>query len=165
MVNAALMRYITNRLSLQSECPMEIRTKHDIARTLREHAIQPTSQRVEIAHVLFQGSGHARGDHHMSADEVLDQVNADYHRVSKATVYNTLRLFEETGLIRAVVVSSSKVFYDPNTAPHHHLYDETSGELRDIPAEEIDVSQLMPQLPEDVSGDSLDIVVRVRGQG
>lgn len=144
---------------------MEPRTKHDIARTLRDHRIQPTSQRVEIAHVLFQGHGGADADHHMSADEVLERVNADYHRVSKATVYNTLRLFEEVGLIRAVVVSSSKVFYDANTAPHHHLYDETSGELRDIPAEEIDVGQLMPQLPEGVAGDDLDIVVRVRSQG
>jgi len=143
---------------------MELRTKHDIARTLREHRIQPTSQRVEIAHVLFQGAGEASADHHLSADEVLERVNADYHRVSKATVYNTLRLFEETGLIRAVVVSANKVFFDPNTAPHHHLFDETSGELRDIPAEEIDVGQLMPQLPEGVAGEDLDIVVRVRSQ-
>jgi len=143
---------------------MELQTKNDIARTLREHRIQPTSQRVEIAHVLFQGAGEADIDHHLSADEVLERVNADYHRVSKATVYNTLRLFEEIGLIRAVVVSSSKVFYDANTAPHHHLYDEGSGELRDIPAEEIDVSQLMPQLPADVSGNDLDIVVRVRNR-
>ncbi|MFB6261725.1 MAG: Fur family transcriptional regulator [Thiohalorhabdaceae bacterium] len=142
---------------------MELQTKNDIARTLREHRIQPTSQRVEIAHVLFQGAGEADIDHHQSADEVLERVNADYHRVSKATVYNTLRLFEEIGLIRAVVVSSSKVFYDANTA-HHHLYDEGSGELRDIPAEEIDVSQLMPQLPADVSGNDLDIVVRVRNR-
>ncbi|MEF8792509.1 Fur family transcriptional regulator [Thiohalorhabdus sp.] len=143
---------------------MELQSKNDIARTLRGYHIQPTSQRVEIAHVLFQGAGDADTDHHLSADEVLERVNADYHRVSKATVYNALRLFEELGLIRVVVVSSSKVFYDANTAPHHHLYDESSGELRDIPAEEIDVSQLMPQLPEDVSGDELDIVVRIRGQ-
>lgn len=143
---------------------MELQTKNDIARTLREHRIQPTSQRVEIAHVLFQGAGEEGTDHHLSADEVLERVNADYHRVSKATVYNTLRLFEEIGLIRAVVVSSSKVFYDANTDPHHHIYDESSGQLRDIPAEEIDVSQLMPQLPDNVSGQDLDIVVRVRGQ-
>ena len=143
---------------------MEFANKNEIAQALRQHGIQPTSQRVEIANVLFENEGDRRIDHHLSADEVLERVNADYHRVSKATVYNTLRLFEETGLIRAVVVSSSKVFYDPNTDPHHHLYDETTGTLRDIPAEEIDVAQLMPQLPEGVAGDELDIVVRVRNQ-
>lgn len=163
MVMPVRVGYIINRLNAPSEYPMKLRTKQDIARTLRQHRIQPTSQRVEIAHVLFQG-GDGGADHHMSADEVLEQVNADYHRVSKATVYNTLRLFEETGLIRAVVVSSSKVFFDPNTDPHHHLYDEASGELRDIPAEEIDADQLMPQLPEGVATEDLDIVVRVRNQ-
>jgi Fur family iron response transcriptional regulator len=143
---------------------MKFANKNEIAQTLRQHGIQPTSQRVEIANVLFEDWGGPGVDHHLSADEVLERVNADYHRVSKATIYNTLRLFEETGLIRAVVVSSSKVFYDPNTEPHHHLYDETTGTLRDIPAEEIDVGQLMPQLPDGVAGDDLDIVVRVRNQ-
>ncbi|HKJ88137.1 MAG TPA: Fur family transcriptional regulator [Gammaproteobacteria bacterium] len=143
---------------------MHFHTKDDIARALREHDIQPTSQRVEIAHVLFQ-SGVERGvDHHLSADEVLERVNADFHRVSKATVYNTLRLFEETGLIRAVVVSSSKVFFDANTDPHHHLYDEDTGTLRDIPAEDIDTAQLFNKLPDGVSGEDMDIVVRVRSQ-
>ncbi|HKL76748.1 MAG TPA: Fur family transcriptional regulator [Gammaproteobacteria bacterium] len=142
---------------------MTFENKNEIAQALRRHRIQPTSQRVEIAHVLFDAG--CERDHHLSADEVLERVNADYHRVSKATVYNTLRLFEETGLIRAVVVSSSKVFFDPNTDPHHHLYDEASGTLRDIPAEEIDVEKLMPQMPEGVAGEDLDIVVRVRNQG
>ena len=144
---------------------MNFADKNDIAQALRQHGIQPTSQRVEIAHVLFHAEMASGADHHQSADEVLERVNADYHRVSKATVYNTLRLFEETGLIRAVVVSSSKVFFDPNTDPHHHLYDEASGTLRDIPAEEIDVEKLMPQMPEGVAGEDLDIVVRVRNQG
>ncbi|KPV39091.1 hypothetical protein AN478_12355 [Thiohalorhabdus denitrificans] len=143
---------------------MSFQSKNEIARALREHRIQPTSQRVEIAHVLFERGMEAGADHHMSADEVLERVNADYHRVSKATVYNTLRLFEETGLIRAVVVSSSKVFFDANTEPHHHLYDESTGTLQDIPAEDIDTAQLFHKLPEGVSGNDLDIVVRVRGQ-
>ncbi len=143
---------------------MNFQTKSDIARALREHDIQPTSQRVEIAHVLFEEARAEGGDHHLSADEVLERVNADYHRVSKATVYNTLRLFEETGLIRAVVVSSNKVFFDPNTHPHHHLYDESSGNLRDIPAEEINVEQLLPSLPEGVSSKDLDVVVRLRNR-
>ncbi|MFA9460477.1 Fur family transcriptional regulator [Thiohalorhabdus sp. Cl-TMA] len=143
---------------------MHFHSKNDIAQALRDHRIQPTSQRVEIAHVLFEEGAEPGVDHHMSADEVLERVNADYHRVSKATVYNTLRLFEETGLVRAVVVSSNKVFFDANTEPHHHLYDEATGTLRDIPAEDIDTQQLFKKLPDGVSGNDLDIVVRVRGQ-
>lgn len=143
---------------------MAHRNKDEIAQLLRNHGIQPTSQRVEIAHVLFEPVGADR-DHHVSADEVLGRVNADYHRCSKATVYNTLRLFEEKGLIRDVVVSANKVFFDPNTEPHHHLYNEADGTLKDIPAEDVDVQALMPTLPDHLSGYDLDIVIRVRGQG
>lgn len=141
---------------------MDGRKKTHIAQVLRDNGIQPTAQRVEIADVLFAHTEDAETDHHLSADDVLARVNADFNRVSKATVYNTLRLFEETGLVRTVFVSANRVFYDANTSPHHHLYDEATGTLRDIPAEEIDVGQLCPQLPEGVSQDDLDIVVRVR---
>ena len=143
---------------------MAHRNKDEIAQLLRNHGIQPTSQRVEIAHVLFETEEDAL-DHHLSADEVLERVNADYHRCSKATVYNTLRLYEEKGLIRDVVVSANKVFFDPNTEPHHHLYNEADGTLQDIPAEDVNVQALMPTLPADVSGSDLDIVIRVRGRG
>lgn len=143
---------------------MYIEYKGQIPQLLRSYGIQPTSQRVEIAHVLFENCGQEadRPNEHLSADAVLERVNADYPRVSKATVYNTLRLFEETGLVRTVVVSASKVFYDANTEPHHHVFDEASGELRDLPAEELDVSQLMPRLPQGAGPEDLDIVVRIR---
>jgi len=38
-------------------------------------------------------------------------------------VYNTLNLFLEKKLIREVIVDPNKVFYDPNTEPHYHMYD------------------------------------------
>lgn len=146
---------------------MDIEHKSQIPRLLRSYGIQPTSQRVEIAHVLFENCGQDadRPNEHLSADAVLERVNADYPRVSKATVYNTLRLFEDTGLVRTVVVSASKVFYDANTEPHHHVFDEASGELRDLPAEEIDVDQLLPRLPANAAPQDLDIVVRIRHSG
>ena len=65
--------------------------------------------------------------------------------------------------VRDVVVSANKVFFDPNTEPHHHLYNEADGTLQDIPAEEVDVQALMPTLPDHVAGAELDIVIRVRG--
>ncbi|MFN2310387.1 MAG: Fur family transcriptional regulator, partial [Gammaproteobacteria bacterium] len=83
---------------------------------LRSHGITPTQQRVEIAQVLF-----ARHQH-LSADQVLTQVNAHDASVSKATVYNTLGLFAEKGLLREVIVDPAKVFYDSNLDPHHHLF-------------------------------------------
>jgi Fur family iron response transcriptional regulator len=132
-------------------------TRDALVEMLRHHDINPTHQRIEIAHALF-----ARGEH-LSADQVLAIVNDRHSETSKATVYNTLNLFLEKKLIREVIVDPSKVFYDPNTEPHHHIYNVDSGELTDIDASRIEVSGL-PQLPDGMVTDGVDIIVRVRSR-
>jgi Fur family transcriptional regulator, iron response regulator len=131
-------------------------TRDQLVDRLRRHGINPTHQRIEIAHALF-----SRGEH-LSADQVLAIVNGRHSETSKATVYNTLNLFLEKRLIREVIVDPSKVFYDPNTEPHYHFYNSDTGELTDIEASRIEVSGL-PQLPEGVVTDGVDIIVRIRG--
>ena len=129
-------------------------TRDNLAAVLREHDINPTHQRIEIAYALF-----SRGEH-LSADQVLAIVNDRHSETSKATVYNTLNLFLEKKLIREVIVDPSKVFYDPNTQPHHHFYNVDTGELADIDAAPIEVHGL-PALPEGVVTEGVDIIVRV----
>ena len=130
-------------------------TRDALVEILRRHDINPTHQRIEIACALF-----ARGEH-LSADQVLAIVNDRHSETSKATVYNTLNLFLAKKLVREVIVDPNKVFYDPNTEPHHHLYNVDTGELTDIDASRIEVSGL-PQLPEGMVTDGVDIIVRVR---
>ena len=132
-------------------------TRDALVEMLRRHDINPTHQRIEIACALF-----ARGEH-LSADQVLAIVNYRHSETSKATVYNTLNLFLEKKLVREVIVDPNKVFYDPNTEPHHHLYNVDTGELTDIDASRIEVSGL-PQLPEGMVTDGVDIIVRVRSR-
>jgi len=91
----------------------------------------------------------------------LALVNDRASETSKATVYNTLNLFLEKKLIREVIVDPSKVFYDPNTDPHHHFYNIDTGELTDIDAREIRVSGL-PALPRGMATEGVDIIVRIR---
>ena len=122
---------------------------------LRTAGVTPTRQRLEIARVMFSRAGH------FSADQILGMVNATRPATSKATVYNTLKLFMARGLIRAVIADPNKVFYDSNIAPHHHFYDAQSGELTDIDAAGVEVLGL-PPLPDGVVTEGLDIVVRVR---
>ena len=81
---------------------------------------------------------------HLSADQVMAFVNTSHSETSKATVYNTLKLFLDKGLVREVIVDPSKVFYDPNTNAHHHLYEVDSGKLSDIDAESVHISGLAP---------------------
>ena len=132
-------------------------TKQDVVEFLKTAGVNPTSQRVEVAYVLFSGC------EHLSADDILQKVNAEYPVVSKATVYNTLGLLAEQGLIREVIVEPGKVFFDANTAPHHHFYDVDSGMLEDIPAHDL-VLASMPPLPAGKDLDRIDVVIRVRGQ-
>jgi Fur family iron response transcriptional regulator len=66
-------------------------------------------------------------------------------------------------LVREVIVDPSKVFYDPNTTPHHHFYDMVSGELTDIPVAALTVSGV-PLLPEGMLVESIDVIVRIRPQ-
>lgn len=131
-------------------------TRDQLVDRLRRHGINPTHQRIEIAHALF-----SRGEH-LSADQLLAIVNGRHSETSKATVYNTLRLFLEKRLIREVIVDPNKVFYDPNTEPHYHFYNSDTGELTDIEASRIEVSGL-PRLPEGMVTDGVDIIVRIRG--
>ena len=114
-----------------------------------------TSQRLLVGQVLF-----AR-DQHVSADRLLAMVVAAGARVSKATVYNTLNLFADHGLVRALQMDGDHTVFDSNTAPHHHLYDEQSGELCDVAVDEVAFARL-PQLPSGTELAGLDVVLRVR---
>ena len=130
-------------------------TREAVAGTLRTHAIAPTRQRIEIAYALFSRC------EHLSADQVLGIVNERHAETSKATVYNTLKLLVAKKLIREVIVDPARVFYDPNTLPHHHFYNVDSGELSDIDAGEVAVTRL-PALPAGMVTDGVDIIVRIR---
>ena len=130
-------------------------SRHELIALLRRHGIAPTHQRLEIANVLF-----SRGEH-LAADRILTLVNERHAETSKATVYNTLNLFRDSKLIREVIVDPKRVFYDPNTQPHHHLYNVDTGQIIDIPADDLAVSCL-PELPPGMVTEGVDIVVRIR---
>jgi Fur family iron response transcriptional regulator len=129
----------------------------EVMALLRKQGIQPTSQRVLVAQVLLQQAMH------LSADELHRMVNARevHQQVSKATVYNTLRLLTEKGIIREVIADPSRVFYDPNTKPHHHFYCVESGKLTDIDGTRVQVNGL-PSLPPGTFLEGIDVIVRLR---
>ncbi len=128
-----------------------------IKQQLLEHDIRPTSQRLDIARVLLAEP------QHLCADEVLKRVNRQTNLVSKATVYNTLNLFAEKGLIREVIIDSGRVFYDSNMSAHHHVYNEDTGQLQDIDASEVKLGD-MPRLPSGTIDVGVDVIIRVRNK-
>ena len=132
-------------------------TRENMAELLRNHGINPTHQRIEIAHALLSRQ------QHLSADQIMAIVNTRHPETSRATVYNTLNLFLEKKLIREVIVDPNKVFYDPNTCNHHHFYNVDTGRLTDIDASNIGISGL-PSLPQGTMTEGVDIIVRIRSR-
>ena len=63
-------------------------------------------------------------------------------RVSKATVYNTLNLFVDKGLIRELVLAEGRSVFDCNLEQHHHFIDEATGTIHDIPWDALRVSRV-----------------------
>ncbi|MGH8131151.1 MAG: Fur family transcriptional regulator [Steroidobacteraceae bacterium] len=125
---------------------------------LAEHGIQPTAQRTLIAELLF-----AR-DQHLTADQVIQALADGGTHVSKATIYNTLNLFAEKGLLKCLQVDPDCGLFDSNTKPHHHFHVEGTGELIDVPPGAVEFSRL-PELPPGTEPVAVEVVIRVRRPG
>jgi Fur family iron response transcriptional regulator len=144
-----------NRQETTAESQHLTALKHTVVKMLSDRAISPTQQRVKIGMVLFAK------DQHLSADQVLDLVNTQGNIASKATVYNTLGLFARKGLIREVIVDSTKVFYDSNTQPHHHFYNIDTGTLHDVAADQLHISGL-PTPPDSAVVKDVNVIIRIQ---
>ena len=126
-----------------------------IARLLSQHGLQVTTQRLDIAEYVLSKP------QHLSAEQILQAMHKRGSRVSKATVYNTMNLFSERGIVRTVELDPERLYYDSTSEPHHHFYNVTTGELTDIPADQVHV-ELATTLPEGTVQEGVDIVIRVR---
>src|SRR5690606_8298203 len=94
---------------------------------------------------------------HLSAEQIIAGIRGMGSRVSKATVYNTLNLFCERGLVRTVEVDPSRQFYDSTIEPHHHFYNMETGELIDIPVDGVTLN-LNTDLPAGTEQAGVDVV-------
>jgi Fe2+ or Zn2+ uptake regulation protein len=101
---------------------------------LREHGIKPTAQRLAVARFVLEARSHP------TADEVWEKVRRHSPTLSRATVYNTLNVFVEKGLLRTQAVREGALVFDPRVARHHHFIDEETGAIYDVPWEAVRVA-------------------------
>ncbi len=130
-------------------------SRTDILSLFDRYGILPTPQRIEVADILLCRP------QHLSAEQIIDKLRDTGSSVSKATVYNTLKLFSERGLVKEVMVDPVRKFYDSTTHPHHHFYNVDSGELSDIPDHLVSFSAL-PDPPAGTEAESVELLIRVR---
>lgn len=122
---------------------------------LRAAGIQPTLQRLAVGAVMLCRPAH------LTAEQVLSLAREQLPDISRATVYATLQLFVEHGLLRPLVIDGISTVYDSTLTPHHHVYDVDTGEVSDLPDGHVQVLGL-PALGEDLEVAEVDVVVRVR---
>jgi Fur family iron response transcriptional regulator len=130
-------------------------SRPDILKRLADHGVMPTPQRLEVADVLLERP------QHLSAEQILERLREAGSRVSKATVYNTLKLFGERGLIRELTIDPDRRYYDSTTHAHHHFFNVGTGELSDIPEDQVEILKL-PALPAGTEQESVEVLIRVR---
>ena len=137
---------------------MEIQYRQDdeLEMRVREAGLRPTRQRIALAELLF-----AKGDRHLSAEELHEEALAAGVAVSLATVYNTLHQFTEAGLLRILALEGSRTYFDTNTSDHHHFFIEGENRVVDIEAAPVSVHNL-PEPPEGMEIVNVDIIVRLR---
>jgi Fur family iron response transcriptional regulator len=128
---------------------------NDVSQILENHGIRPTQQRIRVAQVLLATPTH------MTADQLLATLKQSPSRVSKATVYNTLKLFVDHGLARQIHLDPDRCVYDSTMVPHHHFQNVETGEMLDIRPDDLEFAKL-PPLPAGTEIDSVDVVIRVR---
>jgi len=116
--------------------PSLIHVRKQVLDALKAHGIQPSAQRVAVAeYVLFTTE-------HPSADQVWARVKKTLPVLSRATVYNTLNLFVEKGLLRQLVLAEGKVVFDPKVESHHHFINEATGTIHDVPWQALEVRKI-----------------------
>ena len=131
-------------------------SRSEILALFDQYGILSTPQRLEVAEILLEKP------QHMSAEQIIERLRGAGSSVSKATVYNTLNLFGERGVVREVMVDPTRKFYDSTTRPHHHFYNVDTGELQDIPDDLVRFSEL-PPMPEGTRSESIELLIRIRG--
>lgn len=131
---------------------------HDrqIEHRVRQAGLRPTRQRIALAELLF-----AKGDRHLSAEELHEEAQGAGVAVSLATVYNALHQFTNAGMLRIVAVEGVRTYFDTNTSDHHHFYIEEENRVIDISGGPVTVTDL-PEPPEGMEIANVDIIVRLR---
>jgi Fur family ferric uptake transcriptional regulator len=102
----------------------------------KQRSVRLTDQRRLIAKVMSQSSDHP------DVDELHKRISKIDEKVSIATVYRTVKLFEESGIIEKHDFKGGKARYEQSPDIHHdHLIDVNTGEIVEFVDEEIEKLQ------------------------
>ena len=109
---------------------------NDIENKCIKKGVRLTDQRKIIAKVMSETSNHP------DVDELHKRVNKLDSKISIATVYRTVKLFEESGIVAKHDFKGNKARYEQTTQEHHdHLIDINTGEIMEFVNDDIEKLQ------------------------
>ena len=111
---------------------------------LRSSGLRPTKQRVKICEVLFNTDK----TFHFTINELVTRISkVSNHKISLATVYNTVHSFKKKGYLKEIPINSDQSYFDTNTSHHHHFYDEGQKNLIDIDDADVEPVKINTKIP------------------
>ena len=99
--------------------------KH-IQAMIRNKGIKPTYQRLKILEYLLDSNEHP------TVETIYRNMKNKIPTISKTTVYNTMNLFVEKGILNALSVTGTELRYDADISSHHHFLCKKCGKIYDI---------------------------------
>ena len=123
----------------------------------RDLNVTPTKQRLDLARLIF-----AKKQHFTAAD-LISLADKNGLNISMATVYNTLSLLEDKGMLKTINIDNELKFYDTNMENHHHLYNTTMSTLTDIAHDRVTFAEL-PELPKNLEIESTELLIKVKNK-
>lgn len=96
------------------------------AKTLREHGLQVTAQRLAVLRAVSRRP-------HCTADEIAEEVRAEIGAISRQAVYDTLGVLADKNIIRRIQPAGSPARYEDRVGDnHHHLICRRCGKTVDV---------------------------------
>ncbi len=98
-----------------------------IKQELKLKNISLSHQRLMVLEYLTQNN-----QCHPTVEQIFTGLQKDIPTLSKTTVYNTLRILAEAGLVRVITIEDNETRYDVNTQNHGHFKCESCGKINDF---------------------------------
>lgn len=124
----------------------------DLIRILKDAGIKPTSQRVLILDYLRNNLIHP------SSEQIYQSLHKEVSALSRATVYNTVNIFKEKGLIRVLDTGDEVAHYDIDMEEHAHFRCYSCGKIWNVELPEHVEEEL--NLPEGFESQDMQILVK-----
>ena len=105
----------------------------DIGEYLKKHGIKPSYQRIKIFEYMLEKRNHP------TVDLIYRALLPEIPTLSKTTVYNTLNLFTEKGIVLLIVIEENETRYDADISDHGHFKCENCGNVYDF---DFDISKM-----------------------